>query len=309
MESPLSLLEELSLKYGVSPSIFKPVDEERRLTTTVSLYSFFSNPFVEEHLRYSREKGVFSREDIVSEEERYSAALTRISRFIGSYFSGIQNFSSIAPFKEMWEELNQYVRSPKDCTSYTKKILRGLMQVFLSHQRKFVKLGVYPAVFGSVRYGDAGESSDVDVKFLVLDEENGAEEKKTLNPELRLFLGELDSAIDTKFSNRHQIRDYLVGEKEMVANVYQLHATLNDIVDKETTCFADYNFNGKTFYPYNFFLESINLTSYLGRMDKEAAEVKKKLREAIKADPFFEVLMCLRLYCSMQKRIANSGRR
>ncbi|MEK6845114.1 MAG: nucleotidyltransferase domain-containing protein, partial [Nanoarchaeota archaeon] len=265
----------------------------------------------EEHLHYSREKGVFSREESVSKDERYATALTKISRFIGSYFSGIQNFSSIAPFPEMWEELGKYIRSPKDSTAHAKKIRKGLMQVFFSQQRKFMKLGVYPAVFGSVRYGDAGESSDVDVKFLVLDSDNGTdtEEKKTLNPELRLFLGELDSAIDRKFNNKHQIRDYLVGEKEMVANVYQLHLTLNDIIEKETTCFGDYNFNGKTFYPYNFFLESISLTSALGKMDKEAAEVKKKLRESIKADPFFELLMCLRLYCSMQKRVENSGRR
>jgi predicted nucleotidyltransferase len=293
-------VDQLSEYYGVGTSTFFSNETNKELHLANS-YEFFTQDYVRLLLGMSKTR-VFSRPDKnKTPKQRFEEAINEIHRFIGADFAQEMNFSSIKPYQEMWIELNSYIRSEEQSTSASRKIKQKLSSIFERYQRTLSREGICPCVYGSVRYGDANNNSDIDIMFLV----NFPDDLKKLDETVNA----IDLDIYAQFKEAHQIRDR-IGAAELVVDVGEINSVLLDIAENAATGVDDYEFNRQIFYPFNWITEGVSLIDKpLGQIDEEVERANKLIHTAVSNDPFFELQMCMRMYLSIEKRKQNLERK
>lgn len=296
------LVQELSDRFQVNPKTFgmAPENTEGYELGMENTSRFLTNPYISSLVIRSKEE-VFSREDKkTNPQKRYETALTEIMNFLVKYLGQRYEFSGLGSSSQMWSELESYIRNPESMTPESLEVRTKLPKILEELKDEFAKLGVYPSLYGSFRYGDAGKSSDIDIQFLTTNHEKLASKKRLID--------KIDTLFDTKLSNNHQIRDWIESH-EGIVYLDPMHSVLLDINEQATNCWEDYQFMDRNIYPFNWISEGIDLVKDLGPIESEVAEIKNKIVQATKVDPLFELQYCLRLYFSLQKRIEHLDRK
>lgn len=299
------MVQELSGRFQVSQRTFglNPENAEHYGLGLKNAYGFLTNPYTSSLIVRSREE-IFSRPDKTkTSQQRYEESLTGIMNFLANYFSHQRDFSGLNPSAQMWPELEKYVRSPELMTASSLEVKSLLSEIFEKLRDDFSRFGVYPSLFGSFRYGDAGKYSDIDIQFLIENADHLASKRRAI--------GNADILIYNRLSKNHQIKDWLEskGRMEGAVSLERMHSMLLDINEQAANCWEDYRFRGDYFYPFNWVLEGTCPMENLGRIESEVAKIKDEIVQATKVDPLFELQYCLRLYLSTQKRKEHLERR
>jgi predicted nucleotidyltransferase len=233
---------------------------------------------------------IFVRTDSQNTSLRFSEAIYDFCKFVGTYFSNNDDLSDLCPYSQMWEQLSSYSRGEK-ATSDSRKLSSKLEKMLIKLKPDLLVAQVYPAVYGSIRYGDAAKHSDIDMQLLVND----------VKPKQVNVYGRMESEIERVFKQSNFWCDN-ISFNETAINVPLMRAVMQDIIDEETTCMDDYNFSGRNFYPYNWVLEGFCPISGLGQIEEDVQELKSMITEAVSVDPLFELMMSLRLHRSISRR-------
>ena len=196
----------LRVIYGVSEHNFKgglPENPNPEIAAQ-NVYNLLSHPVVSNLLLTAKDSGAFSRKDTTYPIKRFSEAIAEISYEIARCFSQPQDFSQINPFTQMWTNTQGYIRG-KDATRSSKDILKRATEVFQEYKRDLQKLGLTPWVNGSVRYGDAGPASDLDLRYL-----STADMSKVSKREQIRLVDMIDSSLDDRLGENTQNDDLAV---------------------------------------------------------------------------------------------------
>jgi predicted nucleotidyltransferase len=293
--------EELGQIYGVSQYAFSSAIDEGtdRSKLFQNTYNFFTNPTVMKLMKSAKTDGVFSR------AKRPNSAFAKAVGSITSYmtrFSEVQDFSNFEGYDQLNSALEEHVE--RNLPSKDSKIIRkGLEKAFSERKEALAELQMYPLVFGSVKYGDASERSDVDVVFLV--GENGCNNQRAAGDEFY----EVEAGIEAALKNKNQIKD-INTYNDAIVRSNLLQGILTDIVEEATDGLEDYNFSfgfgkdnkAEDMFPYSWILEGYSPINGLGEIEETAKEIRKRMLEAVKVDPFFELMISIGMYAALQKR-------
>lgn len=194
-------------------------------------------------------------------------------------------------------------------TPVSQHLRQQLRAVFRLFEEEFSECQMSPLLYGSVRYGDAGTKSDIDLLYLYAGEDSSPTYK--VRTEL---IGRVEEAIDDRFHTQHQVKDSEQSGETMLY-IPAIQAILTDIINGETDQVADYSISesnasaSNVFYGYHLLLESIPLCADLGEVSAEVEDVQNQVQRAIQADPFFEFIMAYKLLGSLEKRISHLDRK
>ena len=298
--------EELGQIYGVSQYAFSSAINEGtdRSKLFQNTYNFFTNPTVIRLMKSAKTDGVFSR------AERTNSTFAKAVESIVGYmtrFSEVQDFSDFAGYDSLSSALEDHVKRNlpnKD----SKRIRTGLEKALSERKEALAELQMYPLVFGSTKYGDASAGSDIDIVFLV--GENGCNDQRAVRDEFY----EVEACLEVALKNKNPINDINTYEDAVVRS-NQLQGVLTDIVEEATDCVEDYNFSfgfGKgnkpeDIFPYSWILEGYSPITGLGEIEETAKDTKERMLEAIKVDPFFELMISIGMCAALQKRKKKSS--
>ena len=301
-----SRIEKLCGVYEVSPRYFplSGTNENNNKENVINnISSFFSNGYVRKLLLEAKDT-IFSRIDTPNPKSRFRETLEEITKFMYG-ISTEKDFSVIRSSGEMRKELARYNRIDKKSSATAKRIKKRLIDLFGAYQEEFVKYGIRPCVFGSLRYGDASEYSDINLMFLVSSPKNMGDNEEYQN-KVKVIVEEAEARINNVYGNedKNKIRDVERAE-QLIVDLNDLNSVLIDVEEGETTCFEDYQFEDNDFYPYSWIIEGIPMTSRLGHIERETNYIKNKMKKCASKDPIFELLLCLSYYFSLEKRKQN----
>ncbi len=267
-----------------------------------NLTNLLQNEAVIEMLSSARKK-VFFRYDPKSPEARFSNFLGFLAGEVASYYRNDNvDFSVLTNFTEMWRKVRSYIRKESSATEPSKRIKSGLREVLSEHKVDLTRTEMTFNLLGSVRYGDAQEYSDIDGDFIILANEDKFREQRIAT------IAAIDNAVDEKFSPpeefkpKNQIRD---GVK--IIDLSDYAALLTDIEDEATVEASDYTSSGDLFYPYDWLLQGEDLLQ-LPTIGEEISAIKNRMEKAALLDPFFEFLLCYKMFGTIQKREENLSR-
>ena len=54
-------------------------------------------------------------------------------------------------------------------------------------------------------------------------------------------------------------------------------------------------------FPYSWILEGYSPINGLGEIEETAKDIKERMLEAVKVDPFFELMISIGMYAALQK--------
>ena len=284
-------LRELGVRYGVLPRAFlvDGVEEFDQRIFIHNLYGLLTNEEVAEKLDAAR-TAIFN-------EEEYLRAISCITYEVGIAESRKRDYSSLCSFSAMQLEINKYLGLEPTPESST--ILNSMKKNLARFKTRMAELEVLPLIYGSLRYGDAGHYSDIDIVYLT----SGTEAK-----EINQLVANIDGTLDELFDGKHQNRDR-INPHEMVYDLNEIQAILRDIEERQTDCIEDYRFKNTNLFPYNWILEGKKLFNGRGEVDSELRSTLKKLKEVRMIDPFFDFILCYNMYYTLEKRRKNMKRR
>ena len=297
------LEQQLGNRYRTRPEYFKleegviVADQEE---IRERIFRFFSNDLVYRALSYAKEKGAFSRSGNESPSRLYADAIQKLVEMVEYRFGAKTDFSPLQGFAAMDVRLRGYIREKK--TPATRKILKFWKRAIDKNHPDLVDAKVLPLVIGSVIYGDAAESSDLDVVFACLpgDKDKQYDLIDKMDTDLHVtkekaLIKDMDGAVEERFS---------------LANFNRF---LLDIINQKPCCIGDYAAEevfGREFYPYNWLWEGQLLADKdFGEAGVKMGVTRRRVQEAVAADPFFELVMCTGMLATLEKRIAHLGRR
>tara|TARA_Y100000310_G_scaffold307825_1_gene350278 strand:+ start:16 stop:945 length:930 start_codon:yes stop_codon:yes gene_type:complete len=287
---------------------FHGMEDYNRENVFDRAYHLLTNQHVRSLLLGSKET-VFSRPDTNKPEDRFQEAIYSIFRHAG-YFDSLDStdFSTLQGYLGMIKQLKTYKRKGDLMTTSSREVQEELTHIFNKYTEEMRQLQVRPSVYGSIRYGDASNSADIDINFLVSSNDDSA---------IISLVGDIEYVIDQELGIRkrigndllvgHQITDY-TDSSELIVDLSEMQAVLKDIIEGETTCLDDYLFKEQYFYPYNWIIEGKSYSRPLDRIDAETKLTRRMIGEAVKKDPFFQFLVCFGLGVSIKKRKDNKKR-
>ncbi|MBT4539389.1 hypothetical protein HOI26_05240 [Candidatus Woesearchaeota archaeon] len=278
-----------------------------------NITGLFLNPSVQEMVKRARET-VFSRRDKKSSVKRFSEFVFVVAKEVAKSYSNEVDFSSITRLPEMISRTHNFTRKQKPigptlipnrgflgkpATSVSKDIRSGMRMISCELADRLYDAEMSINLLGSVRYGDANESSDIDIDFLVTSRD------KRLQKIRRNLAYVIEEAIDETFELKHQVR-----EEAQFIDLSQYYGLFFDIKEGANTCMEDYAYDlqwgGRDlFHPYNWLLEGETLPDIPGKYDILTGEAQCARQEMFKVasqDPLFEFLICYKLHGTIEKR-------
>jgi len=248
----------------------------------------------------SAQQEVFSRPDSSTPPARFGEFMTLLAREVAGYYRSARvDFSAVTSFTEMWKRVRSYIREGSSATEPSRRIRFGLRKVLSKHGASLAGAEMTFHLLGSVRFGDAAEYSDIDGDFVVIADEEKYRAKRTK------IVTAVNDGIDSTFSPedefrpKNQIRDDI-----KIIDLSQYDGLLTDIETKATTRAADYAYDSDLFHTYDWLLQGESPLE-MPAIDWEISRVKKRMKKAALADPFFEFLLCYKLFGTIQKREDN----
>ncbi len=272
------------------------------------------NESVREMLALSRNDGhSFAKKERESRspDYRFQEALDLVIRWVADEFEGVQDFSSIDRFKQLWDQLQSY-RS-QEPTPHAREMRASIDK--LLRDKKVASLfegeGIAPFIYGSVYYGDAGARSDYDLLFLHAREDV---EFGKMTDGMGDLVNTFSEEVDRRCPSGKGVDHF--HPREVTFNLLDLSEQVDVIMAKEATRVHDYAYTPVVrkkqvqpghFAGYNLLVEGEPLGHF--SVNKQVRELQRNIVAAANQDPFFDFLLSFKLYGSLEKRKKNSGRR
>jgi hypothetical protein len=286
-----SVLQDAATAYGLRLEDLLPANLSGDISQN-NLANFFSHDYVKRSLLESKEK-IFSRADRVSPQERFRKAVYVWASLIGRDSSSSETYLRLRPAQELLVQLEEYYPPLGKGTIASREKMRSALRKFSARKEKMLDVGLHPLIYGSVRYGDAIRSSDLDIYYLSTAD---CDVDPTIGQRQRQLFGTLDDSLGDCDE---------VDSAILLINLAELHGALVDIAEGNVTSVDDYKFKGNVFFPYTLLLEGLVPKNF---SCSEIEEAKELIRNGLEVDPFFNLLSAYNLFFSLKKRQQNWNR-